>query len=387
MTNTHPLRIAILTHSTNPRGGVIHALAIAEALTRLGHEATVHAPDAEGTGYFRPAQCRIATIPASPAGPSLHELIDTRVADYVQYFAEAAHRRFDVYHAQDGISGNALATLKERKLIGAFVRTVHHIEEFQDERVAGLQKRAIEKADRCFVVSKFWRDGLARDFHINATLTGNGVDRGVFSPRPGPGDRDLRQRLGLGPGPVFLAIGGIEARKNTLNIFRAFAQVLLFHPLAQLVIAGGVSLLDHNAYQAAFRQEMTRFPDAAYRVLIAGAVRQEDMPALYRAADALVFPSINEGFGLVAIEAIACGIPAVISRVPPFTEHFGDNDVLWCDPHNTTSIAEGMMLAVQPRIRARLRERAGAVLAPHNWLRVAKAHLPIYQEVRELQYA
>ncbi len=387
MKDTCPLRIAILTHSTNPRGGVVHALAIAEALTRLGHEAAVHAPDPKCAGFFRPAHCQAIAIPASPAGRSLRELVETRIADYVRYFGEPAHRRFDVFHAQDGISGNAMATLKERKLIGAFARTVHHVEEFHDERVAMLQRRAIQKADRCFVVSRLWRDRLARDYHIRSTLSGNGVDRSAFSSKPAQRDRDLRQRLGLGLGPVFLAVGGIEARKNTLNIFRAFARVLALHPHAQLVIAGGVSLLDHNAYQTAFRQEMARLPEAASRVLVAGAISQDDMPALYRAADALVFPSINEGFGLVAIEAIACGTPVVTSQIPPFTEHFGDGDVVWCNPHDAETIAEAMTLAVHPRIRARLRERAGTILAPHNWLNAAKTHLPIYQEIREIQYA
>ena len=55
---TAPLRIAILTHSTNPRGGVVHALELGDALTRLGHDVTVHAPDPCGAGFFRPTLCR-----------------------------------------------------------------------------------------------------------------------------------------------------------------------------------------------------------------------------------------------------------------------------------------------------------------------------------------
>ncbi len=51
-------RIAILTHSTNPRGGVVHALELGDALCRLGHDVTVHAPDATGAGFFPPHACR-----------------------------------------------------------------------------------------------------------------------------------------------------------------------------------------------------------------------------------------------------------------------------------------------------------------------------------------
>ena len=57
-------RIAILTHSTNPRGGVVHALALAEALCDLGHEAVVHGPDPTGRGFFREARCPVVSVKA-----------------------------------------------------------------------------------------------------------------------------------------------------------------------------------------------------------------------------------------------------------------------------------------------------------------------------------
>jgi glycosyltransferase-like protein len=384
---TRPLRIAILAHSTNPRGGVAHALAVAEAFTRLGHEAVVHAPDASGTGFFRPALCGTIPIPASPAGPALHDLVETRVAEYIRYFEDPAHRRFDIFHAQDGISGNALATLKRRGLIPAFARTVHHIDSFADDRIAALQTRSIAEADRCFVVSRLWRGVLARDFGIAATPVGNGVDRDVFCPAAGRVDSDLRQRLRLGAGPVFLAVGGVEPRKNTLASLKAFGQILAIHPDAQLVIAGGASLLDHSAYQTEFRAELERSGDVAARVVLTGPIDQNDMPALYRIADALVFPSVQEGFGLAAIEAIACGTPVVTSRIPPFTEHFAEGDVVWCDPRSPGSIADAMALAVQPQIRTNLARRIDAILAPHSWARTAAAHLPAYQKIREVEHA
>ncbi|MFH1558263.1 MAG: glycosyltransferase, partial [Pseudomonadota bacterium] len=112
-----PLRIALLAHSTNPRGGVVHALELGDALARLGHQVVVHAPDAKGAGFFRETLCRTRSIPASPVGADMTEMVRIRVAEYVSHFEDPAHRAFDIFHAQDGISGNALATLKERGLI------------------------------------------------------------------------------------------------------------------------------------------------------------------------------------------------------------------------------------------------------------------------------
>jgi glycosyltransferase-like protein len=383
MRPTGPLRVAILTHSTNPRGGVVHALALGEALVRLGHEAVVHAPDVEGGGFFRTALCDTASVAAEPAGPSVREMVETRIADYIRHFEIAGRRRFDVFHAHDGISGNALATLVERGLIQDFARTVHHVDSFDDARIAELQIRSIAAARHHFVVSDLWRSVLARDFGIAATIVGNGVDRRIFSPRADGREHSLRDRFGLGAGPVYLAIGGVEERKNTLRIFRAFQQVRAVHPSARLIIAGGASLLDHGAYQSAFKAEMAADLQSARAVVLAGPIDQVDMPALYRVADALAFPSVKEGFGLAAIEAIACGTPVVTSRIAPFIEHFDDDDVVWCDPHSEGSIANAMSAVLSPAIGKRCAAHAMRKLPHHDWDNVAAAHLPAYESLRE----
>jgi glycosyltransferase-like protein len=378
------LRIAILTHSTNPRGGVVHALELGDALTRLGHDVTVFAPDSTGAGFFRGTLCRTLCIPAAPVGRGLRALVETRVAEYVRHFERAENRRFDVWHAQDGISGNALATLKERGFISRFARTVHHIDTFADERVGDLQKRAIKTADQLFVVGRLWRDRLARD----TCVVGNGVDVRRYSPTPDATDAELRDRLGLPDGaPVFLAVGGVEERKNTIRILQAFQALWLRHPASRLVIAGGASLLDHGAYQARFNGVLAHSGETAAAVVRTGPLRQKLMPALYRAATALVFPSISEGFGLVVLEAMASGVPVVTSRMAPFIEYLGEDDAQWCDPFDTGSIAAAMDRALDVSLREGLIARGLAVAARHDWMTTARAHLPIYQTFRERAYA
>ena len=252
MSRADAMRVAILAHSTNPRGGVVHALELGDALVRLGHEAIVHAPDAKGGGFFRSTLCGSALVPASPVEANVATLVETRIAEYLSYFENPANRRFDVFHAQDGISGNALATLKERGLVRCFARTVHHIDDFEDERVAALQARSILAADQLFVVSRTWREILGKRFGRSATIVGNGVDGARFCPVPNGREEALRARLGLSEGPIFLSIGGVEERKNTLRLLEAFREVRRVRPAAQLLIAGGASLLDHSAYQRRF---------------------------------------------------------------------------------------------------------------------------------------
>ena len=378
------LRIAILAHSTNPRGGVVHALELGDALTRLGHQATVHAPDAKGTGFFRTTLCGTSCVPASPVGRDVTAMVETRIVDYIRYFERPQNRRFDVWHAQDGISGNALATLKARGLIPAFARTVHHVDMFDDARLAALQTRSIAAADCRFAVSRMWRDWLVREFGREAHLVGNGVDTNRFSSVPDATDAELRARLNLPDGAsMFLAVGGVEERKNTIRLLAAFRILHAQHPSSCLVIAGGASLLDHNRYQARFALALAQsgLPDGA--VICTGTLPQDLMPALYRAAHALVFPSTKEGFGLVVLEAMASGVPVVTSCMAPFTEYLGDGDALWCNPFEPASISAAMAASFDVRRRECLITGGRGIAVRHDWTATAHAHIKIYDKLRE----
>ncbi len=185
--------------------------------------------------------------------------------------------------------------------------------------------------------------------------------------------------------PYFLAVGGVEARKNTLRILEAFRIVRASRPHMRLVIAGGASLLDHGAYQAEFAAALagSGLPEDA--VIRTGPVADAQMPALYRGAAALVFPSIKEGFGLVVLEAMASGIPAVVSRIAPFTEYLGEHDALWCDPADVGSIASAMIASLDAGDD--LRDAGLAVAARHDWARVARRHLSAYAAMGETALA
>jgi glycosyltransferase-like protein len=387
MTAARKMRVALLCHSVNPRGGVMHALELASALTELGHEPVVHAPDPEARGFFRQTAFETVSVKAAPVEGDTTALVVSRVADYVRHFEAPAARRFDVFHAQDGISGNALATLKADRMIPRFARTVHHLDDFSDPKLGKLQNRSVTASDARFVVSRLWREQLRARFDLDSTLVGNGVDLARFRSEPDGREPRLRTRLGLGVGPIVLAVGGVEQRKNTRAILEAFCQFRRLHDGAQLVIAGGASVLDHTTYRAAFDADVAASGLPAGALVVTGRMADADMPALYRLADMLAFPSVKEGFGLVAIEAMASGLPAVVSRIAPFTEYLSERDVVWCDPASPRSIADAMMLALSEPVRSRLAERGPVVAARHGWAEAARAHLEIYARLAEVAHA
>ena len=372
----------MLAHSTLPRGGVVHAMNLAEALRAEAVETVLHAPDAGGFGFFRKAACETRAFAVAQAPRDMTAMVEQRIAEYVRWFERPENRSFDLYHAHDGISGNALATLKQAGLISGFVRTAHHFDAFADPRLEVFQSRSIRDADALMTVSELWRRRLAEDFGREAAICGNGVDLERFS--TGDGDA-LRARWRLGTGPVFLAVGGVEARKNTLRMLEAFAVLASELPEARFLIAGGASLLDHGAYQSEFRAALDAKGALANRVVLAGPVADADMPALYRLAASLVFASVKEGFGLCVLEAMASATPVVVSRIAPFTEYLGEGDALFCDPYDPASIAAAMRAALRPDEAAR--RRARAVAASHSWRAVAQRTMSLYRRLREPAHA
>ena len=171
------------------------------------------------------------------------------------------------------------------------------------------------------------------------------------------------------------------------RILEAFRRLHGAHPTARLLIVGGASLLDHRAYQRKFSDALSASGLPADAVIRTGPVPQADMPALYRISDALVFPSVREGFGLVVLEAMASFVPVVTSSIRPFTEHLGEDDVAWCDPLDVGSIAQAMASVLDPARRSDLVRRGAHVVARHDWRNTARAHLGAYAALQEVHHA
>lgn len=394
-----PLRIGLLTHSVNPRGSVVHTLALADALSARGHQVTVFAPARGGERLFRATRAQVSlaalglSAPVTPGHATGDPLVDSVAA---RIDAVAKHLRghpgltdFDLLHSQDSITANALATLREEGRIAGFVRTVHHLDEFDQAPLAAWQRRGVLAASQLLCVSPLWQGILRDGWHRNAEVVPNGVDTARFSAIAQAGDEALLASLGVqADGPVWLAVGGVEARKNSLRLLDAFALARAQAPDAQLVIAGGASLLDHDDVQRAFTDALRRHgfntgPDQR-EVLVTGPVSDAVLPALYRRATALAMPSLREGFGLAALEALACGTPSIVSRIAPFVDHFAPHEVLWADPLDTQDLAHALLRSLRSDQTAQVLAAAAGVCRRFSWDRSAALHEAVYRAVLSL---
>ena len=404
-----PLRIALLMHSLNPRGGVIHALELAQALMERGHDVTLMASAKAGQTLFRPSPARlsVATLPELPEpNEGLVDMVRARIQCMTRHLRALPDlATFDVLHSQDSITSNALATLVEDGLIPGFVRTVHHLDRFDEPQLTRWQARGVLAASQLCCVSTLWQRELEQAWSRSALWVPNGVDVSRFQGRVDDAqagrDADLLAKLGVQPaGVVWLAVGGVEARKNTVRLLQAFAQVRQEASLAmngpgrtpqqarqvmgaQLVIAGGASLLDHEAMAVAFNAVMSQSGLAhgqagEGRVRVTGPLPDAALPALYRRATALAMPSLCEGFGLCVLESLACGTPAIASRIAPFTEHLGEDEVLWVNPNSVDSIARALWLSLDAQHTAPILRGADAVCARMSWGHSARRHEELY---------
>lgn len=377
------LSIGILTHSTNPRGGVVHGMALAEALCNAGHHATLIAPDETGSGFFRRPRCATWCIPAAFV-PDLPALVERRIGE-IRDALRGQH--FDVLHAQDPISANALADLVAEGQIAGFARTVHHLDCFSPPGVMARQTRGLTAATELFTVSQLWEDTLRTEYGRHAPVVGNGVDLKKFFPEPGLRDHELRARYGLPRNArLVLSVGGIERRKNTIVLLEAFEVLHRDHPDLHLVVAGGASLLDHSDYRRLV-DERVRSHGLADAVTVTGTVADEDMPAFYRQSSVLAYPSKTEGFGLCPLEALACGIPVVVPAAPPFTEHLHTLETFWCQPESPESLVCALRDALSVQSLARFQASGPATARRFDWSRVASRHLPAYRRLAALPHA
>lgn len=177
------------------------------------------------------------------------------------------------------------------------------------------------------------------------------------------------------PGPYLLCLGTIQPRKNlagTLSAYAALKRRLGKAP--KLVLVGKRGWLS----QGIFKQ--VRAVGIDDDVVFTGYVADEDLPPLLSGALALVFASLYEGFGLPALEAMACGTPVIASNLSSLPEVVGDAGLL-VDPHDARAIADAMVeVCTDANLRQRMREKGLVRASLFSWERCASETLRVLRE-------
>ena len=379
-------RVGLVTYSTKPRGGVVHLLALAEALARRSFPIEVIALGDPDAGFFRPVDVPCSFVPPPEQASTLEERVHDAIDALTARLEERAASLPPLLHVQDCIAARAATRARDGGAPVRVVRTVHHVDDFTTPALVECQRRSIVDPDRVLVVSRTWQQRLAKDYGVRADVVTNGVDVGRFAVEPSPAFVDhLRARAGAKDRFMILTVGGIEPRKGTDHLFRALSRLRrrwVDPPV--LAIVGGHSFQDHSSYRERVIASMADLDlEFGRDVTVLGTVPDAEMAAWYHAADAFAFPSINEGFGLAVLEAMAAGLPVVLTDLPVFAEfvRFG-TDALAVRPGDDAGLADRLQsLARHEDVRATLQRRGREVAARFDWDATARQHIAIYDEL------
>ncbi len=180
-------------------------------------------------------------------------------------------------------------------------------------------------------------------------------------------------------GPFVLSVGDLQPRKNQIGLIEAFGRLVRAHPHLphKLVLAGKETWYSSRVHEAAQNSGL------ADRITFLGYVSDQDLLQLYNACDLFVFPSFYEGFGLPALEAMACGRAVACSDAAALPEVVDSAAILF-DPRSTDEIARSMVdLLLDSELRTRMERLGLRRAASFSWQETARKTLDVYHAVAE----
>jgi glycosyltransferase involved in cell wall biosynthesis len=387
MVSEHASPLAVLG-GADAGGQNVHVAELSAALTRRGHQVTVYTrrddPDLPECVQM-PQGYTVVHVPAGPAEHLPKDELLAYMGPFAQFLdAEWAIDRPDVAHAHFWMSGIA-TQLAARHLSLPAVQTFHALgvvkRRHQGAQDTSPQERLRLEAmvARCATwvtatctdeVFELMRMGRSRT-HISVVPCG--VDLDLFTPDGPMAPRGKRNRI--------VGVGRFVPRKGFDDIVRA----LPFIPNTELVIVGGPQRSDLDSNPEACRlRNLAEELGVADRVRLSGSMAREDMPAMLRSADVVACTPWYEPFGIVPLEAMACGVPVVASAVGGMLDTIvHDVTGRLVTPKRPSEVADAVNHLMRDDF---LRQSFGAAgrdraRARYSWDRVAADTLRIYDRL------
>jgi glycosyltransferase involved in cell wall biosynthesis len=189
-------------------------------------------------------------------------------------------------------------------------------------------------------------------------------------------DVELKKRITVKyqlPDKFILYVGLIEPRKNLPLLIKAYKKLVDDGTEHYLVLAGRYGWMFDEVLQQIEKLCLTD------KVILTGYVDQIDLPMVYNLSDLFVYPTLYEGFGLPALEAMACGIPVITTEVSSLPEIVGEAGIL-VPPNDAEELFRGMKTVLQDEeLRLNLARRGTEQAAKFTWERTARSTLEVYQ--------
>jgi len=241
-----------------------------------------------------------------------------------------------------------------------------------------VNKKAISKAAMIIAVSESTKKDIVENFNVSeqkiqVIYNGVGEEFDIIKNKNLINRAKERNKISS---LFLLNVGNPKPHKNWIRLIKAFASLGSIVKDHQLVLVGSP---DPRYPEIKRTIKHLRLED---KVIITGFVKENDMALLYNAADAFIFPSLYEGFGLPVLEAMACGTPVVCSNTSSLPEVAGDA-ALMVDPANKASIAEGIkQILSDEKLRESLSEKGLKRKELFSWTKTARQTLDVYKKAQ-----
>ncbi|HEX2088658.1 MAG TPA: glycosyltransferase family 1 protein [Actinomycetota bacterium] len=232
--------------------------------------------------------------------------------------------------------------------------------------------RAVRAADALIAVSQHTAEDVVRRAQADPAKV-HVVRLAASVPATQTSDQETIDRVGVRT-PYVLSVGTLEPRKNLIALVRAYRRLAARGFGHSLVLAGG-----WGWNSGPLKQELS--VQAPGEIVVTGRVAPDLVDALYRDAGALVYPSLYEGFGLPVLEAMARGVPCIVSKTTSLPEVAGDAAV-FVDPKNIEELASAIeRVTGDPKLREDLHKRGLARAAEFSWDETARKTLDVYKSI------
>jgi glycosyltransferase involved in cell wall biosynthesis len=290
---------------------------------------------------------------------------------------EFRREKLDVFHAQLIIppfcNCKTVTTIPDI----AYEHYPQFFSKFETVRSKVLTRRSAERADHIITVSDYSKNDISTMYHIDPdriTVTPEGAGPDFF-----PRDKDecreqIARKYGINTSFI-LYVGRLQERKNLRRLLSAYARLKKEGADEKLVLVG------KKDWESGNIQAHLRSLDLKDSVIFTGYVPSADLPVFYNAAEAFVYPSIFEGFGLPVIEAMACGLAVLTSYGSSLEEVAGDAALL-VDPMSEESIAQGLGKLLGDRNLRFMLGRAGLLRnAAFSFKKTAEQTIGVYERL------
>jgi glycosyltransferase involved in cell wall biosynthesis/phosphoheptose isomerase len=385
MVSEHASPLAVLG-GADAGGQNVHVAALSQAMARRGAEVVVHTRrDDPGLPEYVQLSRGVLVhhVDAGPPEQIPKDDLLQHMPEFARRLEEAwRHHQPDVVHAHFWMSGHASlpgARVLQVPLVQTFHALGHVKRRYQGEKdTSPPQRLAIERELTATVdhVVATCTDEVFELVRLGAasgrlTVIPCGVDLERFRP-DGPSEPRRQGMLRL------LTIGRLVERKGIGNVIEALGHV----PDAELIVVGGPAREDlHRDAEAQRLLRIARDLGIDDRVELRGRVSRDDLPALIRSADALVAVPWYEPFGIVPLEAMACGVPVVASAVGGMIDTVVDGVTgVHAPPRDPDRLAELLRAVLGDPAAREAWGRAGVRRARrlYDWNRIAAATLDVY---------